>query len=159
MFSKCSPCSPRLAKWFPGEVKAHFLPRGSAGAEREILLPVPLCQPCDIKPHRCRTQLPVFTSTALHSRVAAEEFTDGWPGWQGAGEMTPLTPVQDKTGRADKARLREAGGRWEWLYLNTEARGAMKGKQIFQFCSNTVFWRFVVFLFFFLVTWCLLHDV
>lgn len=34
----------------------------------------------------------VFTTTnSLHSWVAAEEFTDGWPGWQGVGEMTPVS--------------------------------------------------------------------
>lgn len=43
MYSKCSPCSLCLAKWFLGEVKAHFVPRGSVSAEHEILLPVLLC--------------------------------------------------------------------------------------------------------------------
>lgn len=33
----------------------------------------------------------VFTTNSLHSWVAAEEFTDGWPGWQGVGEMTPVS--------------------------------------------------------------------
>lgn len=122
-----------LANWFPQEVKAHFLLQGSVGAEHEILLPGLLCQPCDIKPHRCRTQPPVFTSNSLHSWVAAEEFTDGWPGWQGVGEMTQAMLMQDNMETWMKqcwGREMGEGEGSKWLYLNimsARAWQAIKG--------------------------------
>lgn len=52
-----------------------------------------------------------FTSNVLHSSVPAEGFTDGWPGWQGAGEMTLLTLMRDKV--ENRKRGWECGwGRW-----------------------------------------------
>lgn len=71
--------------------------------------------------YQCRYASPVTSNpidaerngNLLHSSATAEVLTDGWPGWQGAGEMTLVALMTDKV-EAERVK----GGDDEQFHLN-----------------------------------------